>query len=247
MNEKTWNDFCAVKEAYRSYTDSLISQVPQLKEVQEKLLSEREGGSYLLETPIVFNKALDEIVLQNTIKMILVADNPGRKEQETKNQRYLVGASGKLADGFFRKNPDLGIDFRKHVIILNKTPIHTARTIELKKLIELDGSAVETAVMDSQKKMAELLYQFQKALGGIPVWIIGYSEMKKKGLFEVYTDTIKSLYPENETLREKIFLYRHFSMNQFTIDLNQKKTNDETTEEALTRIGEEYRKRILGW
>lgn len=247
MNEKTWNGFCAVKEAYRSYTDSLISQVPQLKEVQEKLLSEREGGSYLLETPIVFNKALDEIVLQNTIKMILVADNPGRKEQETKNQRYLVGASGKLADGFFRKNPDLGIDFRKHVIILNKTPIHTARTIELKKLIELGGSAVETAVMDSQKKMAELLYQFQKALGGIPVWIIGYSEMKKKGLFEVYTDTIKSLYPENETLREKIFLYRHFSMNQFTIDLNQKKTNDETTEEALTRIGEEYRKRILGW
>jgi hypothetical protein len=114
-------------------------------------------------------------------------------------------------------------------------------------LIELGGDDVKKAVEDSQKKMAELLYQFQKALGNIPVWIIGYSEMKKKGLFEIYTDTIKSLYSENEDLRKKIFLYRHFSMNQFTIDLNKKKMQDETTEKALKRIGEEYRMRILGW
>ncbi len=247
MNEKAWNGFCAVKEMYRSYTNSLILKVPELRTFQEKLLSEREGGSYSLETPIVFNKALDEIEVNNTVKLILVADNPGRKEQEAKNQRYLVGASGKLADGFFKKNPELEIDFRKHVIILNKTPVHTARTIELKKLIELGGDSVAKAVTDSQREMAELLYRFQKALGDIPVWIIGYSEMKKKGLFETYTDTVKSLYPETECLRNKIFLYRHFSMNQFSIDLNQKKRKGETTAETLARIGEEYRMRILGW
>ncbi|MDR2900629.1 MAG: hypothetical protein LBV20_03825 [Treponema sp.] len=247
MNDKTWKDFCVVKEKYRSYTNSLVTKVPELKAAQEKIITEREGGSYQLETPIVFNKALDEITEHDEIKMILVADNPGKREQEAINQRYLVGNSGKLADGFFRKNPELGIDFRKNVIILNKTPIHTARTIELKKLIELGGSSVLKAEEDSQREMAELLYQFQKALGNIPVWIIGYSEMKKKGLFEIYTEMIKSLYPESEPLRNKIFLYRHFSMNQFTIDLNQKKTNDENTEEALTRIGEEYRMRILGW
>jgi hypothetical protein len=246
MKESIWNDFCEVKEAYRSYTHSLITNVPELKVFQEKLLAEREGGTYPLETPIVFNSALDDIHQNDEIKMILVADNPGRKEQETKNQRYLVGNSGKLADGFFRKNPDLGIDFRKNVIILNKTPIHTARTIELKKLIELGGSAVKEAVDNSQKEMAELLYQFQKALN-IPVWIIGYSEMKKKGLFEIYTEKIKSLYTETEILRNKIFLYRHFSMNQFSIDFNQKKLKDETTEAALWRIGKEYRLRILAW
>lgn len=247
MNEKAWDGFCAVKEKYRFYINSLMLKVPELRTFQEKLLSEREGGNYPLETPIVFNKALDEIEASDTIKLILVADNPGRKEQETKNQRYLVGASGKLADSFFRKNPDLEIAFRKNVIILNKTPIHTARTIELKKLIELGGNSIAQAVIDSQREMAELLYSFQKALGNIPVWIIGYSEMKKKGLFETYTDTVKSLYPETECLRNKIFLYRHFSMNQFSIDLNQKKLKDETTAETLTRIGEEYRMRILGW
>ncbi|MDR2901442.1 MAG: hypothetical protein LBV20_08020 [Treponema sp.] len=247
MNKKVWNDFCRVKEEYRTYTHSLILQVPELKSAQEKLIAERDGGSYPLETPIVFNNALDEITQHDEIKLILVADNPGKREQEAINQRYLVGASGKIADGFFKKNPELGIDFRKNVIILNKTPIHTARTIELKKLIELGGTDVKKAAEDSQRKMAELLYQFQKALGGIPVWIIGYSEMKKKGLFEIYTDTIKSLYPETEPLRQKIFLYRHFSMNQFTIDLNQRKLQDENTADSLKRIGEEYRQRILGW
>jgi hypothetical protein len=247
MKESIWNNFCEVKESYRAYTNSLAAKVPELKLFQEKLLTEREGGTYPLETPIVFNNALDDITVNDEIKLILVADNPGKREQEAKNQRYLVGNSGKLADGFFRKHPDLGIDFRKNVMILNKTPIHTARTIELKKLIELGGTDVKNAADDSQKVMAELLYQFQKALGGIPVWIIGYSEMKKKGLFEIYTEVIKSLYPETEVLRNKIFLYRHFSMNQFSIDLNQKKISDENTEDALTRIGKEYRLRILGW
>jgi hypothetical protein len=247
MNENVWNNFCKIKEDFRSFTESLIKKVPELAIFQEKLLAEREGGTYPLETPIVFNRTFDDITKNDEIKLILVADNPGRREQEIKNQRYLVGNSGKLADGFFKKNPELGIDFRKNVIILNKTPIHTARTIELKKLIELSGTNTKQAIEDSQRKMAELLYQFQKALGGIPVWIIGYSEMKKKGLFEIYTDTIKSLYPESELLREKLFLYRHFSMNQFSIDLNQKKTTAETLETALTRIGEEYRMRILGW
>lgn len=247
MNKTIWNNFCEVKEAYRSYTDSLIVKIPQLKRAQEQLLAEREGGSYSLETPIVFNQALDEIEVNDEMKLILVADNPGRKEQESKNRRYLVGPSGKIADGFFKKNPDLKIDFRKNVLILNKTPIHTARTIELKKLIELGGNDVKKAIEDSQRTMAELLYQFQEALEGIPVWIIGYSEMKKKGLFEIYTDTVQSLYRENEVLRKKIFLYRHFSMNQFTIDLNQKKRKDENAAEALARIGEEYRMRILGW
>jgi hypothetical protein len=247
MNKKTWNDFCEIKERYRAYTHSLATKVPELKAAQEKLIAEREGGFYPLETPIVFNKALDEITADDEIRLILVADNPGKREQEAINQRYLVGPSGKIADGFFKKNPELEIDFRKHVIILNKTPIHTARTIELKKLIELGGNSVKNAVENSQREMAELLFHFQKALNGIPVWIIGYSEMKKKGLFEIYTEVIKSLYLENNDLREKIFFYRHFSMNQFTIDLNQRKMNDETTAKALARIGKEYRLRILGW
>lgn len=247
MTDNKWKAFCGVREEYRSYTDSLIPQVPELKKVQEELLAGRDGGSYPLETPIVFNKALDDLSKDDDIKLILVADNPGRREQEEKNQRYLVGPSGKIADGFFKKNPEMDIDFRKNVIILNKTPIHTARTAELKTLAAMGGANVEKAITDSQKIMAEQLYKFQKALGGIPVWIIGYSEMKKKGIFEVYTDTIKSLYPETEPMRNNIFLYRHFSMNQFSFDLIDRRQKDESTPDALRRIGQEYRLRILGW
>jgi hypothetical protein len=51
----------------------------------------------------------------------------------------------------------------------------------------------------------------------------------------------------NAALRESVFLYRHFSMNQFTINLRQETRPGEKTEDALLRIGRAYRERILGW
>jgi hypothetical protein len=261
LNRNAWNDFTRARESFRQTTEELALSLPELKKIQQKFADSRgEGknsapqngasarGAYIVETPVVFNSALDSITIDDEIKLILVADNPGRREQAAENRRYLAGPSGKIADKFFRDNSALGIDFRKNVIILNKTPIHSPRTVELRELCRMyKGSrlSLSEALEESQKKMAALLLEFQTALD-CPVWIVGYSEMKKGGLFETYTGSLNNLYSGNERLLKQIFFYRHFSMNQFTIDLKQQSLPGETAAKTLKRIGSAYRKRILG-
>jgi hypothetical protein len=204
-----------------------------------------------VETPVVYNNALDDVARDGEIKLILVADNPGRREQAAANRRYLVGPSGKITEKFFRDNPSLGIDFRKNVIILNKTPIHTPRTADLRQLCRTEGALegiLAAALAESQRFMARLLLEFHESLAGggkiPPVWITGYSEMGKKGVFSVYTDELKAVYGEN-SLKKAVFLYRHFSMNQFTIDLKRQTLPGEPLTRTLRRVGTAYRQRFL--
>jgi len=209
-----------------------------------------------VETPVVYNSALNDVTADDEIKLILVADNPGRREQAAENRRYLVGPSGKIARKFFLDNPALGIDFLKNVIILNKTPVHTPRTVELRELCRMEaqsgGGAISSAMEiahaleKSQKTMAALLLEFHEALD-TPVWITGYSEMKKGGIFEVYTESLKELYCNRQEMFKQIYFYRHFSMNQFTIDLRQRSLPGETLAKSLRRIGTACRKRFLNF
>jgi hypothetical protein len=97
--------------------------------------------------------------------------------------------------------------------------------------------------------MARLLLEFHQVLSSengsaIPVWIIGYSEMKKGKIFEAYPDEFKTLYA-GTGLEDSVFLYRHFSMNQFTIDLKQQTAEGETIIQTLAKIGTAYRKRFF--
>jgi hypothetical protein len=238
-----------LKNKFRLYTEELAASLPKLKSIQQKLVDERSEETYKVETPVVYNNALDDIK-DSEIKLILVGDNPGRREQAAENRRYLVGPSGKIANKFFCDNPSLGIDFTKNVIILNKTPIHSPRTVELKELCRLEaetgGNSIAEALESSQKFMARLLFDFQTVINGAQVWIVGYSEMKKGGLFETYTEELKKLYADKPELAKKLFLFRHFSMNQFTIDLKKQALRGETVAKSLKRIGESYRKRVLG-
>ena len=255
MDKSRWQAFVKARGKFRHITEELSRSLPKLQSVQQKFADSRAGGKntfYKVETPVVYNAALDDVTCNDNIKLILVADNPGRREQAAENRRYLVGPSGKIAAKFFSDNPVLKIDFRKNVIILNKTPIHSPRTAELRTLCELyhlankkTGIRSFTEVLEeSQKIMANLLLEFQTALD-VPVWITGYSEMKKGGIFEVYTETLKELYANNKKLFNKVFLFRHFSMNQFTIDLNRQTLADESLLQNLKRIGAAYRKRFL--
>ena len=256
MDRGTWNRFVKARKRFRCAVDELARSLPKLKSIQQKLADNRAGGKssyYTVETPVVYNSTLDDVACDDEIKLILVADNPGRREQVAENRRYLVGPSGKIAKKFFLDNPALGIDFLKNVIILNKTPIHSARTTELRELCRMETQAYATSVTraifaaleESQRTMAALLLEFHEALGS-PVWITGYSEMKKGGIFEVYTESLKELYSGKEEMYKQIYLYRHFSMNQFTIDLKQQSLPGETLEKSLRRIGAAYRRRILG-
>jgi hypothetical protein len=68
--------------------------------------------------------------------------------------------------------------------------------------------------------------------------------MKKGGVFEAYTQELKALY-NGTGLEEFVFLYRHFSMNQFTIDLKQQAIKGEALDKALERIGKTYRQKYL--
>jgi hypothetical protein len=248
MTEASWNQFAKARTHYRNEIKKMLRKMPELQAVQQKFVDSR-SPSYKVETPIVYNVALDDINKESEIRLILVADNPGRREQAAENRRYLVGPSGKIAEKFFRDNPVLGIDFRKNVIILNKTPIHTPRTVELKELCRLCGDTLRTVLENSQRSMARLLFDFHQAFVSgnnkpIPVWIIGYSEMKQGKVFEAYTDELKAIYSDN-TLMNSIFLYRHFSMNQFTIDLKQQAVDGESLARTLNRIGKAYRERFL--
>ncbi|MDR1903994.1 MAG: uracil-DNA glycosylase family protein [Treponema sp.] len=258
MNSNAWRQFCTVRERFRELTESLDKELPYLKTMQQEMVNLRSGPEYNVETSVVYNFALDEIRQDDDLKLILVADNPGRREQE--KRYYLVGPSGKIAEKFFRDNPSLGIDFRKNVIILNKTPIHTPRTAELRTLGKGGNESTESrahikafegAFLQSQKIMAALLQQLHTALSDsnkpVPVWIIGYSEMKNGGVFETYTKTLQALYQNEQERKDEIFLFRHFSMNQFKIDFNRQALSLEAPRETLDRIGRAYRKRILGW
>jgi hypothetical protein len=250
MDGKTWEAFRRTRDRFKAYTEKLSGEVPELGAWQQELADHRSGPAYTVETPVLYNFRLDEVCEKDDIKLILVADNPGRREQAAENRRYLVGPSGKIAARFFREHPELGMDFDRNVIILNKTPIHTPRTVELRELSRLGGEGLAAAAAGSQRFMAELLLEFHRNLGA-PVWITGYSEMHSKGIFEMYTNTVAELYRredvETAKLRDRVFLYRHFSMNQFTIDLNQQRQNGESPAAALERMGRAYRQRILGW
>ena len=238
MEKKTWNKFLETRERFRRETQMLSESLPKLKSLQQRLVDNRPEVSYKIETPVVYNTALDDITVNGEIKLILVADNPGRREQAAENRRYLAGPSGKIAKKFFADNPALGIDFLKNVIILNKTPVHTPRTADLREL------KITAALEESQKNMAALLLEFHKTLG-CPVWITGYSEMRKGGIFEIYTEKLRELYSDKEEIYKQLFFFRHFSMNQFTIDLKKQAKPGETVEKSLGRIGESYRQRIL--
>jgi hypothetical protein len=265
LNPLSWNKFSKIRKRFKLYTDELSLSLPELINIQQGFVNKRSDGKnavYTVETPVVYNSTLDDVTIKDEIKLILVADNPGRREQAAENRRYLVGPSGKIANKFFLNNPSLGIDFNKNVIILNKTPVHTPRTIELRELCKLETETKKThvkcsnpslsgtlslsdALKDSQKVMADLLIEFHEALE-CPVWITGYSEMRKGGIFEVYTEMLKTLYSDRKDLYKQVFLYRHFSMNQFTIDLKQQALPGETVSKSLKRIGTAYRDRILG-
>ncbi|MDR2159984.1 MAG: hypothetical protein LBP23_07965 [Treponema sp.] len=276
MKADAWKQFIAARSRFRRLVARIDAALPALKTAQQKLVDNRGGPAYTVETPVVYNGALEDIGPGSEIKLILVADNPGRREQAAENRRYLVGPSGKIAEKFFRDNPELGIDFRKNVIILNKTPIHTPRTAELRDLCRPDAAVpagggagapapIGAAVAESQEAMARLLLEFHRALapascagsggggsppaaaGGIPVWIIGYSEMRRGGIFEAYTKKLKELYAPFPVLKQQLFLYRHFSMNQFTIDLRARTAAGESLSETLERTGAAYRERMLGW
>ena len=257
MTAASWDAFRRIREEYRAEVARIAAELPELRALQQRLVDAREGGSFTVDTPVVYNGALDDVTPQDEIRLILVADNPGRREQAAENRRYLVGPSGKLAGGFFAAHPELGIEFRRNALILNKTPIHTPRTAELRELGRLGGPALQAAIAASQAVMVRLIRGFHTALspadnGPLPLWIIGYSELGPGKLFAPFSASLAEACgiggaASADRFRDSILLFRHFSMNQFSVDIRKRAHPDEPVAATLARVGADYRRRCLGW
>ena len=212
--------------------------------LQQAAAENNKTPAYPYETPIVYNHSLDEVQASDAIKLIIISDNPGKNEQLHKNQRYLVGQAGKVAENFFLRNPELGIDFRRDVIILNKTPVHTAKTKELDFVLRHGDEQFSRLFEETQRWLAAHTAALQKALN-CPLWLVGYGELRKKALFTAYADELRRHYGGDSAA--PVFVFQHFSMNCFAIDLKKHSDDSMRVADNLREIGLRHRREILGW
>ena len=281
MNRLQWESFCNFKNDFKKKVDEWTEKAPELSRLQKSAVEKAKAPLYPFETTVVYNKALDDVSESDDIKLIVIGDNPGKDEQLKKNNRYLVGQAGKIAEGYFRRNPELNIDFRKNVIILNKTPIHSGKTAQLKTIASIGGEKIRNLIQESQVWMAERTAQLhvELCLGAMAksedynsvapeIWLVGYSELKNKGIFSEYRNFLKKFYFSDSTLEkisstfanekfnisdlwEKVLVFQHFSMNRFSIDLGDfiKKNNlgqsEKTLEENIHILGKIHREEIF--
>lgn len=260
MTDNQWKIFCDFKNDLKKMVTKWQEQFPNLKDLQKQAAIIAKTPDYPFETPIVYNLALEEISKNDEIKLIVIGDNPGKDEQLAKNNKYLVGQAGKIAEGFFNRNENLGIDFRKNVIILNKTPIHSAKTSQLKTIARLGGEKISEFIKESQIWMAKRTAQLHIEMNNqilqenqTELWLVGYSELKEKGLFLNYRDELKKYYSVDDKSKsnwQKVFVFQHFSMNRFTIDLKnyieKKIDNCKIDREILHELGQIHRTEIFG-
>ena len=260
MTDNQWKIFCDFKNDLKKMVTKWQELFPNLKDLQKQAAIIAKTPDYPFETPIVYNLALEEISKNDEIKLIVIGDNPGKDEQLAKNNKYLVGQAGKIAEGFFNRNENLGIDFRKNVIILNKTPIHSAKTSQLKIIARLGGEKISEFIKESQIWMAKRTAQLHIEMNNqilqenqTELWLVGYSELKEKGLFLNYRDELKKYYSADDKSKsnwQKVFVYQHFSMNRFTIDLKnyieKKIDNCKIDREILHELGQIHRTEIFG-
>jgi hypothetical protein len=243
--------FDALRGGFRDYVERLTARSPWLGDIQEELRLELGYADYRVETPVVYNIALDDVRLGDEPSFIIVADNPGKNEQKKSQNRYLVGQSGKLASGWFAA--ELGLDFHKSCLIINKTPIHTAKTAEIALLKKLArrrsqrlGDELDAMLDESQRWMAGFGRGLHEALGCV-LWISGYGELRPRKLFEAWAEETRRLYASAPAgLRDRVWVFRHFSMNQFSIEYSRSEAPG-TPIERLSAIGTARRAEILGW
>lgn len=242
MTKEQYIAFNTFRNEFKAKIAEWNAFAPELLNLQKAAATEAKTPAYSFETPIVYNRALDEFTENDEIKIIVIGDNPGKDEQLLKNNKYLVGQAGKLGEGFFKKNPELGVDFRKNAIILNKTPVHTAKTNQIKYLIKNGSPEIKTLLEETQIWMAKKTAELSEKLNA-KIWLVGYSELKPNGLFAKYRETLKTA-----ANHKNLYVFQHFSMNRFTIDLanfrNQHK--ELSLSESLETLGKSHLAEIFG-
>ena len=254
MNHAQFQAFSEFREDFRSKCAEWNLNFSEILQPLQKNVAQKDTPVYPLETAVVYNHAFDEVTEQDTIRYFVVGDNPGKDEQLAKNNRYLVGQSGKIAAGFFARNPEFKTDFRKNVLILNKTPVHTAKTTHLKYLSKEGGKVIQDLIYTSQTWMAEQTAKLHTALVSSAdnmnpapeLWLVGYAELREKGIFLPYRDILRASY--DDEIWQYVYVFQHFSMNRFLIDLKDycATHTDLDLQEAVHSLGKQHRREIFG-
>jgi len=78
MTEGQFSEFAILREGFRDYVASLSAGTPWLGDLQERLRVSRGYDDYRIETPVVYNEALDELGPTGSPRFIVVADTPGK-------------------------------------------------------------------------------------------------------------------------------------------------------------------------
>ena len=96
--------------------------------------------------------------------------------------------------------------------------------------------------------MTKQTLELQKILG-CSLWLIGYSEIKNKGVFIPYRKEFEKYYDinQNKSNYDNMFVFQHFSMNRFIIDLNefQKLNQNMKLSDALSYLGNKHKSEIF--
>lgn len=251
MTTIQWNAFQKFREEYRELCFSWNKNEKELFVLQKEAADLKKVPPYKLDTAVVYNQVYDSITQNDEIKLIVIGDNPGKEEQMAEKRSYLVGQAGRIAQGFFSRNQELGIDFRKNALIMNKTPVHTAKTDQLKYLLKHGSQEVVDLIHESQKKCAGLIADLHAGLlkGAedyeTEVWLVGYSELRKNGIFQDFKETFRNSY--NEQNWQHVMVFQHFSMNCFTKDLKEFTLRNPNVplRESLSLIGRLHREEIF--
>ncbi|WP_214802010.1 hypothetical protein [Exiguobacterium sp. ERU656] len=164
----------------------------------------------------IYNENLDQLNA-SSIKYILVGDNPGVKEKE--HNKYLIGATGLIARSFFKSELEVS-DFNNEVLILNKTPIHSAKTSGLSEICK---SSNMDLLQVTQEYMCNLIYNLQNLLnceviilgfGGCRInkkWDLKVQTSKKEKTMIHFFLKLREFLMSDKKFSENVFVAQHFS------------------------------------
>ena len=190
------------------------------------------------DVKVVFNTKLENVIISK-INYIIVADNPG--ENEKLHNEYLYEdinqkkCAGYIANEFFRR---VNIQ-NESVLVLNKTPIYTKKSKDLKK------NKYKPFLKETMEYMAQLTFNINMLKPDAQVIIFGLGECfdnKKKifnanKLFSPYFKKIQELYISDFPL-----ILKHFSHWCFLQNFILNKKTKKVTYSANQRLKFDYLK-----
>jgi len=227
MTSRQYEEFLKIREKFRMKVDEYRDNYPGFAKDILKRYDQKESDM----RAFVYNEKLDYLGKDDSIKYIWVTDNPGFNE--SKQNKYAVGISGKTGKNFMEENGFVN-DFDREVIVLNKSFVHTKVTSELGKF-----DLYRDILMENQKFMGELACDLQRVFK-CDMWILGTSNLNK--IFKSFKDTIEA----NKEF-DNIYFYYHFSQGQFKKAYNKEKNKliSENPKEICKNIGIENRNKLF--